>query len=257
MNKPFPLRRQQALISQDGLTYLRWQNPFIVAWWSAAFPGFGHFLLHQFVRGILFSLWEVAVNTMAHINEALVYSLHGKYELAKDVLEPQWLIAYLTLYLFAIWDSYCKAVVANQQYHLAEMEGSRLTPFIIRPLSISYISMKRPLAACFCSFIFPGLGELYNNRIILGFYGMFWWMFYGIFSHAHESLLALIQGHFGEANLMLKPHWLLFMPSVIGGSIYDAYMTADDHNRLFRIEQTQYFSERYPHSHLDLFTKVE
>jgi hypothetical protein len=246
-------RRLQALLSQDGLTFLRWQDPKIVAWWAICFPGFGHFLLHQFIRGFLLSAWEVGINTIAHINEAIVYSFSGRFQMAIDVLEPRWVFAYAIVYLFSIWDSYVKAVEANKQYHLAILEGSKIRSNLMKPWSISSLSFKRPAAAMLCSMFFPGLGQLYNNRLALGFYGVAWWFVYITMSHSHEALLLLILGRTSEAVAVLDPQWLLFMPSVIGGAMYDAYMTAINTNTLFRIEQKKYFTEKYPHFPLQLF----
>ncbi|MDR6549874.1 hypothetical protein [Paenibacillus qinlingensis] len=248
-------RRQQALLSQDGLSSLRWQDPRIIAWWSASFPGFGHFLLHQFIRGFLLSAWEVAINTLARINEAIYYSFSGQFELAAQVIEPRWAFAYAIVYLFAIWDSYIKAIDANKQYHLARLEGARIPSHLMKPWTISNISIKRPVAALFSSFIFPGLGQLYNNRIALGFYGVMWWFIYMTMSRSHEALLYLILGRVSQSTSLLDPHWLLFMPSVICGAMYDAYMTAVDHNRIFRIEQKQFLTESFPHFPLHLFEK--
>ncbi|WP_116191566.1 hypothetical protein [Paenibacillus taihuensis] len=246
MNPFRPVRRQQALLSFDGLTFQRWQDPRIIVWWSISFPGFGHFLLHQFIRGFILSAWEVGINTAAHINEAMVYSLSGRFELAASVLEKKWVFAYAIVYLFAIWDSYVKAVDANKQYHLAKLEGAKFASSVMKPLYITALGQKRPVAAMLCSMFFPGLGQLYNNRICLGFYGVFWWFVYLTMSHSHESVLLLILGRISEAKEVLNPQWLLFMPSVIGGAMYDAYMTAGDHNRLFRLEQKQFLEERYP-----------
>ncbi|WP_239624861.1 hypothetical protein [Paenibacillus sp. H1-7] len=253
VNQPSPPRRQMLLHSQDGLTYLRWQNPWIIVWWSASFPGFGHFLLHQYIRGFLLSLWEVIINRLTHINEAIVYSFSGRVEMAKEVIEPLWLFAYMLVYMYAIWDSYIKSIEANKLHHLAMMENSRLVPYQILSLNITYLSIKRPWAAMLCSFMFPGLGQLYNNRIALGFYGLFWWFVYMTFSRSHAVLLSLIQGNAQGNWNVLDPQWLLFMPSVIGGAMYDAFMTARDNNGLFRLEQKQFLGERYPHYKLYLF----
>jgi TM2 domain-containing membrane protein YozV len=257
MTESSPPRRQLTLLSQDGLTNLRWQNPLIIVWWSASFPGFGHFLLHNYIRGFMLSLWEVIINRLTHINEAIVYSFSGRIELAKEVLEPLWVLAYMLVYMFAIWDSYLKAIDANKHYHLASMENSKLVPFLIRPLCISYLSLRRPWAAMICSCMIPGLGQLYNNRLALGFYGLFWWIIYMTLSRSHAVLLSLFQGNIQGNAMVLDPQWLLFMPSVIGGAMYDAFMTTRDNNHLFRLEQKQYFSERYPHFQLDLFPKAD
>jgi len=222
-------------------------------WWSIAFPGFGHLLLHQFIRGFLLAFWEVGVNTLANINEAIVYSFTGRFELAASVLEPRWVFAYAVVYLFAIWDSYVKAVDANKQYHLAKMEGAPITSSQMRPLCITFISKKKPYAAMFCSMAFPGLGQLYNNRVSLGFFNLLWWLVYMTVSRSHEVILYVLLGRGAEATALLNPQWLLFMPSVVFGSMYDAYMEARDHNRLFRLEQKQFLSKRYPHFPLRLF----
>lgn len=248
-------RRQQALLSQDGLSSLRWQDPKIIAWWSASFPGFGHFLLHQFIRGFLLSAWEVAINTLAGINEAIYYSFTGQFEMVLQVIEPRWAFAYAIVYLFSIWDSYIKAIHANKQYHLAKLEGAKFTSNLMKPWTITNIGHKRPWAALISSFAFPGLGQLYNNRIGLGFYGVFWWFVYMSMSRSHEAALYLVLGKLSKSTALLSPHWLLFMPSVICGAMYDAYMTAIDHNRLFRIEQKQYLTEKYPHFPIQLFEK--
>lgn len=84
----YQIRRPIAQISMFGITHLKQQNPYMVAWWSAIFPGFGHYLLNQYIRATLLTLSEVATNTLAHINEAMVYSFSGQFELAKSVLEP-------------------------------------------------------------------------------------------------------------------------------------------------------------------------
>lgn len=224
-------------------------------WWSAAFPGFGHFLLHQFIRGFILSAWEVTINTIAHINQAIYYSFSGQFELAAQVVDPRWAFAYAIVYLFTIWDSYVKAVHANKQYHLAKMEGARFASSFMNAWTITNISFKRPGAALFSSFLFPGLGQIYNNRLWLGFYGVFWWFIYMTFSKSHEAGLYLILGKVKKSTALLDPHWLLFMPSVIGGAMYDAYMTAIDHNRLFRIEQKQFLTDNYPPFPLHLFEK--
>jgi len=54
----------------------------------------------------------------------------------------------------------------------------------------------------------------------------------------------IILGNFQESILIIDPHWLLFMPSVIGAATYHASITTIEHNRLFRLEQHQFLEER-------------
>lgn len=82
-------RHSLAKVTMFGVSQLKQQNPYMVAWWSAVFPGFGHYLLCQYLRGTFLTLAEVILNTLAHINEAMVYSFCGQFELAKVVIEPK------------------------------------------------------------------------------------------------------------------------------------------------------------------------
>jgi hypothetical protein len=53
-------------ISLFGITHLQQHNPIMVAWWSAVFPGFGHYLLNQYIRATLLTLCEVTINTLPY-----------------------------------------------------------------------------------------------------------------------------------------------------------------------------------------------
>ena len=64
------VRRYIAYISTFGTTQLHLRNPFVIACWSAAFPGLGHLLLSKYLRGYLLFLWEIFVNVNGHINLA-------------------------------------------------------------------------------------------------------------------------------------------------------------------------------------------
>ncbi|HEX9060011.1 MAG TPA: hypothetical protein VF941_07510, partial [Clostridia bacterium] len=203
-------RHQLATISMFGISYMHRQNPFVVAWWSAAFPGFGHYLLNQYLRATLLTLSEVITNTLAHINECIVYSFSGNFEMAKSVLKPQWAYGYFIIYLFAIWDSYRSTLVQNKMCHLAEMENEPIQGVLIHPFEIQYLEQKNPFIASWYSFLFPGLGQLYNNRFGLAFYAMFWWWVYFILSHAYESMFYLVIGNIQQAVSVIKIHWLMF-----------------------------------------------
>jgi TM2 domain-containing membrane protein YozV len=217
------------------------------------FPGFGHYLLNQYIRGTLLTLSELITNTLAHINEAIVFSFCGQFEMAKAIIEPRWAFGYIMIYFYAIWDSYRSTLTQNKLCQLAEFDNSPFPLINLHPLEIQYLEQKNPITAAVYSFFFPGLGQLYNHRWGLAFYAIFFWWFYLTLSRAHESMLNLFLGNIQESIAMLDPHWLLFMPSVIGGSVYHAYMTALEHNRLYRLEQRQYLLTRYRFSKVHIF----
>ncbi|MEK4145996.1 hypothetical protein NST02_02775 [Robertmurraya sp. FSL W8-0741] len=146
----------------------------MVAWWSAVFSGFGPYLLCQYLRGTFLTLAEVILNTLAHINEGMIYSFCGQFELAKVVIEPKWAFGYLTIYLVAIADSYRSAIYQNKLHHLAVLEYKGIRRLHISPMEIQYIEKKNPIIGALYSFFHPGLGQLYNHRFGLAFYAMLW-----------------------------------------------------------------------------------
>lgn len=247
-------RRPLAAIGGFGITNLQQQHPFMVAWWSAVFPGFGHYLLNQYIRGTLLTLSEVIINTLARINEAMVFTFCGRFELAKATLEPRWMLGYLLIYLIAIGDSYRSAVWQNKLCSVAEHENEPLPGTRIGVSEVIYLERKSPRAALFYSFCFPGFGQLYNHRFALGFFGMFWWWVYAAGSRVYESITHLLLGHGSYANAILHPHWLLFLPSVMGGSMYHAHRSAREQNRLYRLEQRQLLAERFAAAKVRIFS---
>jgi hypothetical protein len=118
-------RRYKAHVSVAGTTQFHLRNPYIIAWWSAAFPGFGHLLLSKYLRGLVLFVWEVFVNYQSKINQAMVQSFCGDIELAKETLDIRWMLMYIPVYLFAIWDSYRTTVDMNKVHLLAERENAR------------------------------------------------------------------------------------------------------------------------------------
>lgn len=246
-------RRPLATISLFGVTHLHRQNPYIIAWWSAAFPGFGQYLLNRYLRGTVLTLFEVITNTLAHINEAIVYSFCGQFQMAKSVLQPRWVYGYFIIYLYLIWDAYRTTIVQNKMCQLAEFENETIPGIILHPQGIQYLEQKNPFIAVVYSFFFPGLGQLYNHRFGLAFWAMLWWWIYLALSHAYESILYLFLGNIEKSITFLHPHWLLFMPSVVGGSMYHAFITAVGHNQLYRLEQRQHLKERYQNTEVRIF----
>ncbi|MCM3691847.1 hypothetical protein [Neobacillus niacini] len=232
-------------ISIFGITHLQQHNPIMVAWWSAVFPGFGHYLLNQYLRATLLTLSEVTINTLAHINEAMIYSFCGKFEMATSVIEPRWAFGYLVIYMISIWDSYRSAVYQKKLYHLTKLQNITPPRIGIFSSEIQYLERKKPIVGVLYSFFFPGLGQIYIHRFGLAFYAIFWWWVYLTLSGLHESLLSLVLGDLHKSTTILNPHWLLFMPSVMGGSIYHAYITAVEHNKLYRLSQRNELTKRY------------
>lgn len=239
------VRKYKAHVSALGTTQLHLRNPYIIAWWSAAFPGMGHLLLSKYLRGYALYLWEIIVNSMSYLNYGLVYSFTGNIEIAKEILDHRWLIMYIPVYIFAIWDSYRTAVDLNRTFLLAERENADFNSYVIAGLEINYLDKRRPLNAVLWSLLTPGLGQLYIHRVLTAVFAMGFSIIFMYFSKFLVAVQLLFQGEISQATQVLDPQWFLFMPSHYGFAIYDSYVNTVENNKLFESEQRKYLKENY------------
>jgi TM2 domain-containing membrane protein YozV len=250
------VRRYKAHVSTLGTTQLHLRNPYIIAWWSAAFPGFGHLLLSKYLRGYALFIWEIFVNNMAHINQAMVLSFTGNIEMAKDVLDPRWTLMYIPVYIFAIWDSYRTTVDLNRVFLLAERENADFNTYIISALEINYLDKRRPLNAIVWSVFTPGLGQLYIHRVLTAIFTMIFMIVFVYFSKFLVAIHYLFIGEISQATQVINPQWFLFMPSHYGFSIYDSYVNTVENNKLFESEQRKYLKENYQQYRVEIPVSV-
>jgi len=82
----YSARRRRAYVSILNTTKLHLRNPFIIALWSAIFPGMGHLLLSKHITGLILFVWEIAVNLLSNLNLAIFYTFTGRFEMAGQVL---------------------------------------------------------------------------------------------------------------------------------------------------------------------------
>lgn len=238
-------RRYKAHVSVLGTTQIHLRNPYIIAWWSAAFPGFGHLILSKYIRGFTLFIWEVIINLNAHVNLAMIYSFQGNIELAKNILDTRWLLIYIPVYIFGIWDSYRTTVDMNNVYFLAEREDHSFNTFSIGALEINYLDKREPTLSFVWSLLMPGLGQLYIHRIVTAFFVIVWTVVFFYFSHALEAVSLLFLGEIKQATSILQPEWLLFFPSLYGFAVYDSYINTVENNKLFDKEQRGFLKGNY------------
>lgn len=238
-------RRYKAHVSILGTTQIHLRNPYIIAWWSVSFPGFGHLLLSKYLRGFLLLAWEVIINLNAHVNLAMIYSFQGNISMAKEVLDTRWLLIYIPVYIFAIWDSYRTTVDLNNVYLLAKRENHEINSFSIGALEINYLDKRNPYLAALWSFFMPGLGQLYIHRIVTAFVVIVWSVIFFYYSHMLEGASLLFLGEVKKATDVLDPEWLLMFPSLYGFAIFDAYMNTVENNKLYEEEQRRFLKNNY------------
>lgn len=136
------VRRYLAYVNPFGTIQLHLRNPFVIAWWSLAFPGLGHILLSKYLRGYLLFIWELFVNFHAHINLAILYSFTGRFQMSKDILDINWVLLYIPTYIFAVWDAFRSTVDLNNQYKLASREDAEVKMFNINSIEINFLDIE-------------------------------------------------------------------------------------------------------------------
>ncbi|MFD1413369.1 hypothetical protein [Oceanobacillus jeddahense] len=165
--------------------------------------------------------------------------------MATNVLDSRWLLAYLPVYFFAIWDSHRTTVDMNKVYMLAEREDHRFNLFSIGSMEINYLDKRNPIMAAIWSALVPGLGQLYIHRLITALFVLSWAVIFLYLSHLLEAVILLFLGDFSQSTAVLREEFLLMLPSIYGFSIYDAYVNTVENNKLFEKEQRQFLKDNY------------
>jgi hypothetical protein len=228
-----PYRRKKARVSILGTTQLHLRCPWVIALWSAIFPGMGHLLLSKYITGFILFIWEVLINLESRLNLAIFYSFTGKFEAAKATLDIRWVMLYIPTYLFAIWDSYRTAVDMNNHYILAAREDAEVKPFVIHPLGLNYLDKNPPWVAAAWSMFSPGVGQLVIHRIMVAFFLIPWWIAVAYFSKILPALHYSLLRKFELAKTAADIQWILNIPSIFFFGIYDAYTNAAESNKLY------------------------
>jgi len=239
------VRRYIAYISTLGTTQLYLRNPFVIAWWSLAFPGLGHLLLSKYLRGYLLFIWELFVNTNAHINLAILYSFTGRFQMAKDVLDINWVLLYIPTYIFSVWDAYRTTVDLNHQFILAAREDAEVKMFNIGPIEINYLDKRTPWNAAIWSAMMPGLGQVLIHRVPAAIFIIIWFIVIAQQSKIVPAFHYTLLGQFDHAKSIINPQWFLNLPSVWLSAVYDAYENTVSNNKLFDWEQTKFLKKNY------------
>lgn len=238
-------RRTIANISIVGLSQLHLRNPYVVALWSALFPGAGHFMLARYLRGYLLFAWEFIINFASNVNLALFYTILGNFEKAKAVIDSRWALLYVPVYLFAVWDSYRSAVDINKFYILAEHEDAPVQSLDIKPLGLNYLCKYAPFVPPTWCLLTPGLGQLMLHRFVSGSFIITIWIIVIYFSKVLPAINLTMLGQFAAATRVLDIHWFLNIPSIYFFSAYLTYQATIEQNKLFEWEQARYLKNTY------------
>lgn len=237
-------RYSKGQISVWGVNSVYPRTPWVAAWWSFTFPGFGHMFLGKYLPGFILIIWELVVNNMSHLNEAIALSFLGRFEEATDVLNQDWALLYVSVYVFSIWDSYRCAVEIKKSHVLSEIEDAPVTPSHVSYFDVNILDKRHPWAGAIWSVFQPGLGQLYSSSTVVGAFVLAWWIFVSYQAHFVRAVLYSFLGHFDKATAILDWQWALFLPSIYTFSIYQAYASVTESNTLFDIEQVRFLRVR-------------
>ncbi|MTH53177.1 hypothetical protein GKZ89_07100 [Bacillus mangrovi] len=238
-------RRYIAAVNPYMTNAVHLRNPYIVSWWSASFPGFGHVLLGKYITGFLLMAWEVFANNISHLNEGIFYTMTGRHEKAMQVMNEEWLWLYVTFYVFIIWDSYRLSIEYNKFYVLSVREGAPILISNINPLEVNILEKRKPLYALFWSMLTPGLGHFYLNRLPTIVFGVLFWIITAYYSGLYKCVIYSAQGQFGQAIQAAEPQWFLFLPSLYVFLAYDSYVSAVEFNKLCDRELEKHVKTNY------------
>jgi hypothetical protein len=242
---PNELRRPKGHFSPLLFNYIQERNPWPIVWWSAAFPGSGHLILCKNLTGALLMLWEFFINAKAHINEAIVLSMIGEFELAKTVLDTRWFLLYISVYIFAMWDCYTTAVDLNKYSKLADRLNSPILPFKISGLEINYLDYRKPWSGAIWSFLTPGVGSIYCNRLSIGFFVLICFISTVYYSNLLPGVHLTFEGNTNLAAAVMNPQWFINLPSILLFSVSSTYHDILFTNELFKVEQSRYLADHF------------
>lgn len=219
MNSFKEVRRPVANLSTWGTTYIHKRDPYITALWSLTFPGYGHLLLHKYIRGFALIIWEIYINQVSHLNLAMVYSFTGRIDMAKEVLDVRYVYMYIPLYFFSVWDSYRTAVELNHLHHLSEKENPPIKAMTVQPFEINYLNKRKPCVALFWSMTIPSVGQLYLHQIFSALFSLVTIVVFNHFSHFMEGFHYFMLGDFEKSTSVLNIQWVMYIPSLYCFSI--------------------------------------
>lgn len=233
-------RRGRAYLSEFSTNLIHLRNPGITAFWSAVDPGLGSLRQDRKIIGLILIIWGFLVNTSSHLNVAIGYTLTGHFEMAKHVVDTRWLLLYMAVYVFGVWDGYRGTVDVNKLYMLADREDAPITPFVIKTLDMNFLDKRNPWVAAAWSALTPGLGSLYVHKIIQGLFFIAWTIAVMYMSHMLQAVHLTMTGDFEQAKTILNFEWFLYLPGIYVFNIYDSYVAAVEYNKLFEKEQSKW-----------------
>ncbi|WP_147534266.1 hypothetical protein [Bacillus marasmi] len=226
-------------------------HPGVIAWWSAALPGFGHLILGHYLIGFILITHEMITNTLSGLNSAIVYSMIGDFEMAKQMLNKKWIIAYICPYIFAIWDGYQRTIQLNNDYKIAMKRGYEIASKDYSIFGLNRLSIKNPILAVLWSIFAPGIGYVYINQMLMILL-VPWFVMVFHLSHLLPAFHFTLEGDFLKAKQNIDPQWVLYLPSIYCFIWYDVFVQTLSNNKIYMLQQKRFLKKFYQNQHFPI-----
>ncbi len=249
-------RRPKGILSPYNINFIHLRSPWVKMWWAASYLGFAYVSMGAYVKGFILIFLEVFLNVQSKLNLGILYSLTGRFDMAKQVLNINWLLFYVPIYIFLMWGASRMATDLNKYSILADREESVVFPFAMNSLGIAFLDKRNPWLAVVLSMLAPGLGHLYTHRVVTtSFLIMFWWVVTAVKSSFFQCVHLTAMGNFTQAIAVTDPQWLLFLPSIYVYAIHDSYINTIHYNQLHGQEQKQFLIDNYQNANFQMPTR--
>lgn len=241
------LHNRKIIFAQNSITSstLHLRNPWVTVWWSFAFPGFGHFLINNYFWGFILMSFELCVNTASGVNKAIYYSMIGDMAHAKATLDVEWLLFYISIYIFSAWDCFRRTVEINAVFQLARNNDAPIKSVSLSTFAINILNKRKPYIAVLWSLILPGIGFFYLQRMASFVFCMVWWVLVAKQSGYLLAIFFTLTGQMNQAVGAINPQWFLYLPSIYCFSMYLSYQHAVENNKLFDTYQRTLLKQEY------------
>ncbi|WP_052487827.1 hypothetical protein [Gordoniibacillus kamchatkensis] len=240
-----PARYPRMTVKGISINYLRFSNAYMTIWWGMAFPGFGQWFQGRYFYGLILIVWEFFINLQSNINVAICYTLAGRFDDARQAIDQRWFLCYIAVYIFAVWDCYHVGIDLNRRVMLAEREEQQQKSFSLSSLSIELLALRDSRLSVAWSLLVPGAGHFWLHRKLIAVFFMVIWILTIVQSRVPQGVLYTMVGDFTGATRVLKPEWLLFVPSLYLFACYDAYVSTERMNELYVRELNDYLARRW------------
>lgn len=218
-------RYPKLIVTGVSINFLRLNNVYMTIWWGMAFPGFGQWFQGRYFYGLILIVWEFFINIQSNINTAILYTMLGRFDAARNVIDQRWFLCYIAIYIYAVWDSYHVGIDLNRRMMIAEREKQQLSTYRLTTLSIELVEFRDPRIAAMWSLLVPGAGHFWMQRKLLAVFFMIIWTLTIIQAHVPQGVQYALVGDFTGSTRIVNPEWLFFVPSLYLFACYDSYVS--------------------------------